>query len=138
MKSLFLFLLIIAATGMSGAQTVGDKKVRTEKTKAGFAMSQFLYGAVERCKIATPQSSSAYQMQLERLRRDYPKLVQAVVESPDYSWYRDELDKVRKSLPQNGQAATGDCGIFTSMLKSSLDEPELRKTFEGFLEIISK
>jgi hypothetical protein len=138
MKLYFIFFIIATQASISNAQTAPNNEVRNPKTKAGFAISQFTYGAAERCKLASPESSQAYQTQKERLKTDYPKLVQLVVESSNYSWYKDELDNVRKSLPQNTQSATGDCGTFTFMLKASLDDPQGRKTLDGFVDILSK
>lgn len=138
MKPYFLLLIAAALANISYAQTAPNSQIRTPKTEAGFKIFQFTYGAVERCKLAPPESSQAYQTQLDRLKTDYPKLVQLVVESSNYSWYKDELDKVMKSLPQNTQSATGDCGAFTFMLKASLDDPMGRKTLEGIADILSK
>lgn len=138
MKPYFLLLMAAAIANISYAQTVPHSQVRTPETKAEFTIFQFTYGAVERCKLASTESSKAYQTQLMRLKTDYPKLVQLVAESSNYTWNKDELDKAMRSLPQKTQSATGDCEAFTFMLKASLDDPEGRKTLEGFAYILSK
>lgn len=138
MKKVLLLLIVAALANLSNAQTVPNSEIRTPKAKSGFTISQFTYGAVQRCKLASPESSQAYQTQLERLKKDYQKLVELVVESSDYSWYKAEIDEAMKSLPHNIQSATDDCLSFTSMLKASLDDPGGRRTLEGLADSLSK
>jgi hypothetical protein len=137
MKRYFTLLIAASLAHVCYSQAVPNSQVRTAKTEAGFRIFQFTYGAVERCKLASSESSQAYDIQLARLKADFPKLVQSVAESPNHSWYKEELDRVMKSLPQDTQSATGDCRAFTYLLKTSLDDPIGRKTLEHFTDILS-
>jgi hypothetical protein len=59
--------------------------------------------------------------------------------SPYYGEVRDALDKVMQGLTANDiQSVTSECKAFTWMLQSVVDEPEGRKTMEGFEAILLK